>query len=156
MSFFVLLVITRLTDDVNLLPVHCTLNAQRLLRSRMVKCRELISLCLMWTMNYFKMPKSFNVATSIWSSSHCLVGNWKNQHKAVCPCTVTKGSWFFFFFQWYCCISDWSSHHVWWGVRLPHQIPSAGWFWCGENELPLSIHGRQVQLQVYHYSGNWL
>lgn len=38
----------------------------------------------------------------------------------------------------------WSSHYVWWGVWLPHQIPGAGWFWRGKNQLPLSIHRRQV------------
>lgn len=58
--------------------------------------------------------------------------------------------------DWCFYISDWSSHDVWWGVRLPHQIPSAGRFWRGKNELPLSIHRLQVQFQVHHYSGNRL
>lgn len=146
--------VTKFTDDVNLLPVHCTLAALLLLRGGRVKCGELISLCFMWTIKYFKMLASLKgwPVTLILSSSHCLLVNWKNQRKAVCMYSDERILIFWF----YCYISDWSSHYVWWGVWLPHQIPSAGWFWRGENKLPLSIHRRQVQLQVYHYSGNWL
>lgn len=60
------------------------------------------------------------------------------------------------FFKWLhvclVCRLEKSIHYVWWGLWLPHQIPSPGWLRSGKNQLPLPVHRWKVQLQIHHYS----
>lgn len=37
-----------------------------------------------------------------------------------------------------------NSHYVWWGLRLPHKIPSTWWFWSRKDQPSLPIYRWQI------------
>ncbi len=49
-----------------------------------------------------------------------------------------------------------SAQDVWWGLWLPHQVPRARGLWGGKDQLSVSVHRRQIQLQIHHHGGNRL
>lgn len=61
--------------------------------------------------------------------------------------------------SWWCsAVSTGSPHHHydWWGLWLPYKAPGPGGLGCGKDDLPVSLHGQQVQPQIYHHSWDWL